>query len=133
MGSVGDRIGNKSAMIISFALMSAALFWLLVAREVWMLYLFAIIFGFGYGGQAALMSPVVAELFGLRAHGVILGTTVFSVTMGGAIGPLLAGYIFDITSSYHLAFLVCVAVSVLGLILISQLRPISKEGGESDS
>jgi len=133
MGGSGDRIGNKLAFIISFIVTVIALSWVVVAKELWMLYLFAAIFGFGYGGQAALMSPIVAELFGLRAHGTILGMVAFGAAIGGAIGPLLAGYIFDITSSYHLAFLVCVALNVVGLILISQLRLTSEEGGEGDS
>ncbi len=133
MGGVGDRIGNKPALIICCMLMVIALSWAVVAKELWMLYLLAVVFGFSYGGLMALMSPTVAELFGLRAHGVLYGTVTFYATIGGAAGPLVAGHIFDITSSYHLAFLVCVALSVVGLALILLLRPISKEGGESDS
>ena len=122
MGGSSDRIGNKLAIVIGFALMTIGLSLVVVAREIWMLYLFAAIFGFSYGGLVAVQSPLVADLFGLLAHGVIWGVIVFSVTIGGAIGPLLAGYIFDITSSYHLTFLVCVALSVAGLILILLLR-----------
>ena len=98
-----------------------------------MLYLFGAIFGFAYGASVALQSPLVADLFGLRAHGAILGAVSFIATIGGAIGPLLAGHIFDITSSYHLAFLACGILSVVSLVLISLLKPTSKEGGESDS
>ena len=127
MGGYGDRIGNKPVLIIGFILMVIALSWVVAAKELWMLYLFAIIFGFSYGGLMTLQSPMVADLFGLHAHGVILGAVVFSTTIGGAIGPLLAGYIFDITSSYHLAFLVYVALSVISLALIWRLRLTSKE------
>ena len=133
MGSSGDRIGNKLAFIICFILLAITLSWVMAAKELWMLYLFAVVFGFAYGGHVPLGSPLIAELFGLREHGVILGATVFCGAIGGAIGPLLAGHIFDITSSYYLAFLVCAAISVVGLILISQVRLASKEGGESDS
>jgi len=133
MGGASDRIGNKLALIIGFIVTVIALSWVIVAKELWMLYLFAIIFGFAYGASIVVLSPMVAGLFGLRAHGVILGAVTFSATIGGAIGPLLTGHIFDITSSYHLAFLVCVALSVVSLILSWQLRPTSKEGGESDS
>ena len=118
---------DKPAIIIGFIVMIIALSWVVVAKELWMLYLFAIIFGFSYGGLMTLQSPMVADLFGLHAHGVILGAVVFSTTIGGAIGPLLAGYIFDITSSYHLAFLVYVALSVVSLALIWRLRLTSKE------
>lgn len=122
IGSASDRIGNKPALIICFVLVSIALFWLLVAEELWMLYLFAVIFGFGYGGTAALLSPSVAELFGLRSHGSILGVILFSVTIGEASGPVLAGHIFDMTHGYSLAFLLCALVIVIGLILVSFLK-----------
>ena len=133
MGSAGDRIGNKAAIIICFVLLSVDLFWLQLAKMVWMLYLFAAIFGFGYGGFIALMSPMVAELFGLSSHGIIFGVVNFSSVIGETVGPLLAGHIFDITSSYHLAFLVCAAISIVGLILISLLKPTTGEGGRNDS
>jgi len=128
MGSASDRIGNKLSLIIAFMVMSVALLWLQVAQELWMLYLFAAIFGFGYGGQTALMAPIAAELFGLRAHSTILGIVVFVVTIGGAAGPIIAGHIFDITNSYYLAFSICATLSIIGFILTSFLRPIARQG-----
>ena len=129
MGSASDRIGSRSALIICFVLLTAALAWLLVARELWMLHLFAIVFGFGYGGMSALMPPTVVELFGLRSHGVVLGVITFITTAGGAIGSLMAGSVFDITGSYRVAFLICAALSIIGIILSALLRPPSSRGG----
>jgi len=128
IGSVSDRATIKSTLIIGFILLAVALFWLQLARELWMFYLFASIFGFGIGGLVALESPVTAELFGLRAHGAILGTIVFGATTGGAIGSLLAGHIFDISGSYYLAFLVCAVLTIASVILASLLRPTCREG-----
>ena len=88
-----------------------------------MLYLFAIIFGFASGGCIMSESPLVAELFGLRSHGLILGVTSFGYCIGAAAGPFLAGYIFDVTGSYSVAFLACAAASVVGLILSAVLTP----------
>jgi len=133
IGSAGDRIGNKRCLIISFILMAAALLWVTVAKEIWMLYLFAVVFGFGYGGLAALMSPVPAELFGLRSLGTIVGAVMCSFTIGGAIGPVLAGRIFDITGSYNPAFWGCVALGITGIILSALLRPTSSQGGAYDT
>ncbi len=132
IGSAGDRIGNRLAFIICFILMSIASFWLQLAKGEWMLYLFAIIFGFGIGGLFTLFPAMIAELFGLSSHGVIYGIIIFVGHIGEAIGPVLAGHIFDITSSYQLAFLICALVSVIGLIMALLLRPISSEGGTND-
>jgi len=131
MGVAGDKFGNKLAFVTSFMLMTVAFLWLLPAREMWMLYLFAGIFGLAYGGMQVLFSPMVAELFGLGSHGVILATAAFAGTIGGAVGPILAGYIFDVTGSYNLAFLISAIVAAVGFVLTLLLRPISSEGVES--
>jgi len=123
LGSVADKIGNRQVFIICFALMAAASFWLIPAAETWALYLLAAVLGFAAGGGAMSESPLVAELFGLRSHGLILGVTSFGYCIGAATGPLLAGYIFDVTSSYNLAFLACAAASIVGLLLSAILRP----------
>ena len=92
-----------------------------------MLYLFAGIYGFGYGGFTALVSLMVAELFGLSSFGALFGIVFFAGAVGGAIGPPLAGRIFDVTGNYQLAFLICAAAGVIALVLALLLRPASGE------
>ena len=127
MGGASDRIGNKLSFSIALTLMLIAFSWLLIAEQIWTFYLLAAIFGFGYGGIAALQSPIVAELFGLSSHGVILGFAVFVVTIGSAIGPVMAGHIFDTTNSYQPAFVTCVILIVTGVILTTSLRPTNSQ------
>ncbi|MFC2032099.1 MFS transporter [Chloroflexota bacterium] len=127
MGGAGDRIGYRRAYAISFLLMSIALILLLFAKEIWLFYLFAAPFGFAYGGMSALAAPIIADLFGLRAHSVIMGSTSFGATVGAAIGPVLASHFFDTTGSYQMAFLTCIGVSIVGFIVVSFLRPISRD------
>jgi MFS family permease len=64
-----------------------------------------------------LFSPLVAEVFGLKAHGVILGAAAFGGSIGATLGPLLAGYMFDITGSYSLVFIICAALSIIAVVL----------------
>ncbi len=123
-GGVSDRFGNKPAIIAALILAGAGFIWLLVARELWMLYIFAIIFGLAYGEILCMMSLLPAELFGLRSQGVILGIIIFASTIGGSIGPVVAGKIFDITGSYQIALMICVAVACVGLILAIFIRPV---------
>ncbi len=127
MGAATDRIGTRTGIIIGLILMIVTLTWLIVARELWMLYLFAAFFAFGYASMVALMSPIVAELFGLSSLGALLGIVNFAATIGCAIGPVLAGWLFDISGSYQLAFLVCVAISIIGLILTLFLKPTHRQ------
>ena len=81
--------------------MSAASFWLLPVRREWELYLFAAVFGFGFGAGVS-HSPLIAELFGLTSHGLILGVNVLGYSLGAAAGPVVAGYLFDVTGDYQL-------------------------------
>jgi len=123
-----DRIGSKRVMKFCFILLTIALLWLQIAKELWMLYLFAVIYGTAHGGLFTSISPMVAEFFGIKAHGALFGIVVFSGTFGGAIGPVLAGYIFDVTAGYGLAIWICTLVSALGFALISLLKPREARG-----
>ncbi|MCK4786272.1 MAG: MFS transporter [Desulfobacteraceae bacterium] len=117
-----DRIGNKKSLIICFILLIASFLWLQVAEEIWMLYLFAVIYGVAHGAFFTVISPIVAELFGISSHGVLFGIVAFSGTVGGAIGPVLAGHIFDVTLSYQLVFLILTGVSIASLLLSLLLK-----------
>lgn len=123
LGAMSDRIGVKLSFVFTFILMALAFFWLLVAKELWMFYVFALLFGFGWGGFSALQSLVTAELFGLSSLGVLIGTTSFAYTAGSAIGPVTAGYIFDTTGQYTYAFWASAIVSTISIIISLMLKP----------
>jgi MFS family permease len=129
LGAAADRIGNKNVFIIGFALMALISFWLIPVTTVWSIYLFAIVFGVASGGCVASESPLVATLFGLKAHGLLLGFVVCGFSVGAAIGPFVTGYIFDIDSSYRVAFFICAFLAIVGLILSVILRPVNVGGG----
>jgi MFS family permease len=129
LGGAADRIGNKKVCIIGLILASAMLFWLVSITEAWMFYLFVGVFGIGYGVCITSESPLVAWLFGVRSHGVLLGTIAFGFTIGAALGPLLTGYIFDVTGSYQAAFVTFAVLNVFALLLMALIRPIGRKLG----
>jgi len=126
LGATADRIGNRQIFIIGFVMTSIAFFWLSLAEEEWMLYLFIVVFGFACGGMGPSESPLTAWLFGIRSHGLIYGVVHVGFTIGAAAGPFVTGYLFDLTGGYQLAFLTCAAFGVIGLILAVILRPTTK-------
>ncbi len=128
IGSAADKIGNKKTLITGFIVLSATLLWLPFAKELWMLYLFSSIFGFGWA-TFVLESPIIAELFGLSSHGLLFGFTDAGATIGGAIGAVLIGYLFDITGNYQLGFLILGVASLTGLIFTLLLKPTTREKG----
>ena len=131
MGTVNDGIGGKRSLVTCFIILICGLVWLQLSNAVWMLYLFAVIYGLAHGGLFTVMSPTVAELFGTGSHGLLFGIVLFSGTLGGAIGPLMAGHIFDLSGSYRLVFLILTAMAVIGFILITTLRPLAKDAGHT--
>jgi MFS family permease len=132
LGNMGDRIGNKRAFIIGLTLMLFALVWLLTSHEAWRLYLFAIVFGFAFGDIVPQQSPLVAQLFGLSSHGLILGVISLAFAIAAAIGPFVAGYIFDITGEYQVAFLISIAICFIGLVFNIFLKSIGDEPGKTN-
>ncbi len=130
MGGAADRIGNRQIFIIGFIMMSICLFCLTQITEVWMLYLFVIAFGFAHGGMGPSESPLVAGLFGLSSHGLIFGIVSFGFTIGASVGPLLSGYLFDVSGSYQTAFLTCACLTIVGLVLAILLSPVKSEEGK---
>jgi MFS family permease len=125
-----DRFNSRLSMIISFVLLISTLLWLQIADHLWMIYLFAACYGIAHGGFFTAISPIVAEYFGIGAHGVLFGVIVFSGCFGGSIGPILAGHIFDVTGSYSPAFWISTIIALLGLGLILLLKPIQGHGSD---
>jgi MFS family permease len=118
MGLANDRIGNKRALTICLMVFVAGFIWFQFARESWALILFAVLYGFCHGGFYTLISPAVAELFGMRSHGLIFGLVVFTGSIGGSIGSVITGKMFDTFNSYQGAFLLVLALACVGLLSI---------------
>ena len=119
-----DRIGSKYVMVGCYFVLISSLLWLQVADSLWMLYLFAGVYGLAHGGFFTAISPIVAETFGITAHGALFGIVVFSGTTGGSIGPVVAGMMFDMLGSYTKIFWIITIMSCVGLGLIMLLKPI---------
>jgi len=68
VGAEGDRMGNIRTMTLCFILLTISMSWLLLSKQLWQLYLFAVVYGFAHGGFFTLISPLIADLFGTRAQ-----------------------------------------------------------------
>ncbi len=80
------------------------------------------LFGFIYVGIETSESPMTAWLFGLKSHGFILGILSFTFTIGASLGPLMLGYIYDVTGEYKMGFLVLAVLCICGAIFTHFLR-----------
>jgi MFS family permease len=125
LGFVGDKLGNRTTVYLSYAITGVAFIGLAFIHNTAMLYIFAIIFGslFGIG---VLLVPMVTEYFGFQQLGIISGTIVFSNSFGGAVGPPLAGAIFDTTGSYFIDFLICGLIGLVAGFIVFLIKPVRK-------
>ena len=124
LGMLSDRIGSRGIYIIGLIWMPISFLWLATARDAWALYFFTMTFGIIQGGMGAAESPLVAEIFGLKSHGFIYGFVGFGFTIGAAIGPWLAGFLFDVMKTYQIAFAICAALGLIGLVCAIFIKPV---------
>jgi len=113
--------------VICFLCSLSGLIWLQLSDRLWMFFPFAVVHGFAHGGFFTLISPILADLFGTRSHGVIFGLVISITAVGGAIGPVIAGYMFDMTNSYQIPFFGITVMSIIGLIATALLKPIIRD------
>jgi MFS family permease len=125
-GLAADKISSRLSLIITMAILTISSLVLIFATSLWGLFIFAILFGIAWGGTSTLRSTMIVELFGLSSHGSITGAVFFISVLGGTIGPLLTGYIFDVSGHYEAAFIVISILSLSGLILSLALFRFSK-------
>jgi len=119
-GWITDKIKDPkygSFIGIAFMLVGSAL--LLNVQSAFDLYTAALVFGFGYGSLAPMIPLLIASRFGRNVLGSIYGLLTFFIGMGGAIGPILGGVIYDKFGSYH--YLWMMNMVVLGVIAVAIL------------
>ena len=123
-GMLFDRIGTRLSLNICFSLLLFSFILLQQIERPELLFVFTFFYGIPHGGFFVIASPSVAEYFGTRSHGSILGLVYFIGTLGAVGGPFITGWIFDITQSYNISIIILIGLGFLGLCLTLFLRPI---------
>jgi len=126
MGFLSDRIGRKQSLAINLGLQVFSWLWIMGTGPSWMLFFFAAVFGFSYGGVSAVFPAIVGDYFGRLRAASVIGLVFTIAGVASAIGPLAAGYIYDLSRSYQLAFILGALTNFLALILVFISRPPRK-------
>ena len=122
LGGVADRFGRHRAIVIMFLGMALMHAWWYVSTSFWALAVYAVLFGLFYGGFVALAPALMADYFGAKNVGGILGVQYSGVGLGNLIGPVAAGFAFDLTGSYDLPIAASASASFLAVAVILMLR-----------
>jgi MFS family permease len=120
-GFISDRIGREVTYSLGIICNIIAVLIFMTLRDpsqVRMLYTFSFFFGLSYGIAQPSVTAMVADLFQGRNLGSILGFIGIGVAIGGALGPVFSGYLFDVTGSYRIAFTVAILIIILSAVTV---------------
>src|SRR5947209_15745789 len=124
-GSLSDYIGREWAGILAYGVsifgVICALF-ITNAHQGWLLWVFACCFGLTWGARGPALTAKTADLFPGRQLGTILGVITIGTGIGSAAGSWAAGWIFDLSGSYRLAFIMSIAAYICGGVAFWALR-----------
>jgi MFS family permease len=114
LGYLADIMPKRFIFAACLAGMGISSFILASANSVWHLVLWAVIYGPSYGGGSPAMGAMVGDYYGRRYFGTINGLTHIVMTVTTVAGSVFAGYVFDVTGSYQVAFNSFVVVCSFG-------------------
>ena len=113
-GYVGDRLPIRLALFGFSVIQSASVVVLMLAETLWMVYLFAVLMGIGFGGRNPLTTAIRGVYFGRKAFASITGISMIPMNVMLLASPLFAGIMFDATRSYFIPMAVVAIVSLAG-------------------
>ncbi len=124
-GFFGDFTNKRYLLTLSLALQTIGIFLLTLIKmdRMWLLILFLLIFGAGFGAPIPLKPALQADYFGTRSIGTIMGLLLLTATIGGLASPIIAGRIFDVTGSYRLAWQILALITLPATPLMLLTRP----------
>ena len=116
-GLICDRIGGLRTLLLGSSLQGIALILFLPFDGLISLYLIAALFGLFQGGIVPSYAIIIREYFPVANSGARIGTVIMATLLGMALGGWMSGKVFDLTGSYHAAFINGIAWAVLNIAL----------------
>ena len=124
---IADRMGSKPAMAGCFFLQVAPICLLFFAQDAWHFYLFAVLFGIGFGGEMSAFPIINRQYYGSGPIGTTYGYQMMGAGVGMAAGALMGGQLRDITGNFDATMGLSLALSMVGVISIMLLPTTKKE------
>ena len=118
-GALADRLGARAVMRICVVLEVVALTVLLFGPPQEVLFVVLAVFGMGFSGGDTAFVRIIPDVFGLEALGAITGLLALGWRIGAALGPAIAGFVYDATGSYAVPFSLAPVALILSLALFS--------------
>jgi MFS family permease len=120
-GFIADRLSKQAAYTLNILMTVVGVGALMLLRDpsqAWLLYVYVIFFGIGFGSRAVIFSALTADIFAGKGFGAILGYSSVAVGVGGALGSYLGGVFHDWTGSYLVSFALSTLVLAMSDVCI---------------
>lgn len=123
---MSEKLGTKPVMALWYFLQGVTVIMLFWTHDLWTFYVFAAVFGIGYGGESGGFPILNRKYYGHAPVGSAYGTQMLGAGLGMALGGWIGGPVYDITGSYNLALMISVVASLAGAISIFMLEPTKR-------
>lgn len=121
-GAIADRIPKPPVLFALLSLQALGIMVIAFADNVGMAFLFAALYGVGFGGRIPLLTTIRGEYFGRKAFATLMGLSQTPNNIAMMFAPLFAAYMFDTTHSYLIPFLIFAVLNFLGAVLMLFVR-----------
>lgn len=122
LGWLGDVFDKKYVMVWALFLMGLGMLAFCYVQVTGVVFLFLLLFAPGYGGAMVIRGAILREYFGRDSFGKMIGILMGFGSIGGIIGPTLAGWAFDTLGSYNIIWLVFCGIIGLAIWLMLRIR-----------
>ncbi len=123
---ISDYIGARGTMATAFVWQGLPVLMLFWAHEPWQFYMFAVVFGIGYGGEGSAFPVINRQYFGRGPMGSSFGWQAFGAGSGMALGAWMGGALFWLFDSYAVTIIVSTLTSVAGAFVIMSMEPTNR-------
>lgn len=123
LGTFVDRCDKRYVIMVCFLIQGIAVITLAYYNHVVILYLGTFAFGLTMGSIIMSQSLIIGECFGLVSFATVSGVAGLFTLSGAAFGPTIAGFIYDATQSYQLAFTIFAVLSIIAMFVIYFAKP----------
>ena len=118
-----EYLGAKRTMAVMFVAQGLPLLMLFWTHELWQFYLFAVVFGIGYGGEGSAFPIINRQYFGRGPMGRSFGWQQAGAGMGMALGGWIGGALFALSGSYDITIVVSLLASLGGAGVLLSMEP----------
>ncbi|MBI4310215.1 MAG: MFS transporter [Chloroflexi bacterium] len=122
LGFMADYVDKRKLLALTYLLLGLGSLAFGTIFHAWQIALFLLLYAPGHGGTVPIRFSMIADYFGRKAYGSIIGVSMTLTAIFGIVGPVATGAVYDVTGSYRWAFIVMGLVSLLAVPITLTLK-----------